>query len=237
LAATLWGERLYADRDSEGEFRIMSLGTVFLITAIIGGTVMACQFVLTLLGMDDGDAGVGHHDAGSIHDAGISHDGAMDHPNAWSDAGDAQLHPDTSWLFGVVSFRTLVAAAAFFGAAGRASIAAGVSEGRSLVVAVLAGLAAMYGMYWLMRGISHLQATGNERIGNAVGRRATVYVPVPADGQGAGKVQLSMQNRIVEFQAITDETEKLRTGETVEVVAVAGSDVLRVRRVPQAVEA
>jgi hypothetical protein len=40
-----------------------------------------------------------------------------------------------------------------------------------------------------------------------------------------------MQNRIVEFLAVTDEPEKLKTGETVEVVGVAGSDTVFVRRV------
>ncbi|MBA3483030.1 MAG: hypothetical protein H0T51_14575, partial [Pirellulales bacterium] len=56
----------------------------------------------------------------------------------------------------------------------------------------------------------------------------------PAGKQGAGKVQLSMQNRIVEFLAVTDEAEKLKTGETVEVVGVAGSDTVFVRRVVEA---
>ena len=35
-----------------------------------------------------------------------------------------------------------------------------------------------------------------------------------------------MQNRIVEYQAVTDDDSKLNTGETVEVVDIAGSDVL-----------
>jgi membrane-bound ClpP family serine protease len=42
-----------------------------------------------------------------------------------------------------------------------------------------------------------------------------------------------MQNRIVEFQAVSEESERLRTGETVEVTAVSGSDLVRVRRLPQ----
>jgi hypothetical protein len=88
-----------------------------------------------------------------------------------------------------------------------------------------------------MQAISKLTSSGNERIVNAIGCRGSVYIPIPPSGQGAGKVQLSMQNRIVEFQAVTDEPDRLRTGETVEVVAVAGSDLVRVRRVVQAVEA
>jgi hypothetical protein len=88
-----------------------------------------------------------------------------------------------------------------------------------------------------LRQISRLASSGNERIVNALGRRATVYIPIPADGRGAGKVQLSMQNRIVEFQAVTDGPEPLKTGEAVEVVAVSGSDMVRVRRLAEPVEA
>jgi membrane protein implicated in regulation of membrane protease activity len=140
-------------------------------------------------------------------------------------------------LFGVISFRTLVAAAAFFGVAGKAALSAGYAQSTSLILAGLVGLAAMYGMYWLMRSIANLSSSGNERIGNAVGLQATVYIPIPAARTGAGKVQLSMQNRIVEYQAVTDDAEPLKTGDNVEVVGVAGSDIVSVRRIPAAVQA
>ncbi len=224
------------------------LDAIFIIAAVVGGTVMVCQFVLTLMGLSDhGDVGGGFdvdvsgdvsdgggfHDAGGMQDAGV----AGDHHTNVATAADGQLHPDSSWLFGVLSFRTLVTAAAFFGLAGMAALRSGFAATPSLVLAMLAGLAAMYGMYWLMRSIAGLATSGNQRIGNAVGRRATVYIPIPADKQGAGKVQLSMQNRIVEFQAVTDEPLRLKTGETVEVVGVAGSDTVEVRRVVEVAHA
>jgi membrane protein implicated in regulation of membrane protease activity len=211
---------------------------------------MVCQFVLTLMGLSDdvsdGGGQLGHVDSGvsvgdvAGHDLGDSWGGHVhagdggvmgDHHTSVATAADGQIHhPDSSWLFGVLSFRTLVTAAAFFGLAGMAAQKSGFHPTSSLLVGVMAGVAAMYGMYWLMRSISMLNASGNQRIGNAVGRRATVYIPIPADQKGAGKVQLSMQNRIVEYQAVTDEPEKLKTGEAVEVVGVAGSDTVCVRR-------
>lgn len=222
------------------------LDLIFLIAAVIGGTVMVCQFGLTLLGIgDDGvDGGLDQHDASGefSHDLGdvgdvTSADPASEHHNTWSNAADGVHHSDSSWLFSVISFRTLIAAAAFFGVAGKASLSMGLSEPAALVLALGAGWGAMYGMYWMMRWVSGFASSGNERIGNAVGRRGTVYIPIPAEGQGKGKVQISMQNRIVEFQAVTDEGERLRTGEPVEVVAVDGSDLVRVRRVVEAVGA
>jgi membrane protein implicated in regulation of membrane protease activity len=218
------------------------LNIIFLVAAIVGGTVMVCQFVLTLMGLGD-DGGLDAHDAGAGFDGGdfgadLNGDGVVDHPTAAHTAADGEfVHADSSWLFGVLTFRTLITGAAFFGVAGRAATASNLSNGTALVIALAAGMAAMYGMYWLMRAIAGLTSSGNQRISSALGQRATVYIPIPGDRKGAGKVQISMQNRIVELQAVTDEPARLKTGETVEVVAITGSDQVRVRRVAQVVEA
>jgi membrane protein implicated in regulation of membrane protease activity len=227
------------------------MGTIFLVAAVIGGTVMVCQFALTLMGIGGhgADAGADIVDVtGDVHFGGDFHGdvgdvghlgGDVPHVDAMGahDASADNQHPDSSWLFGVLSFRTLVAAAAFFGVAGKAALSAGYAPSTSLILAVLVGAAAMYGTYKLMRLISQLSCSGTERIRNALGQQATVYVPIPAARQGAGKVQLSMQNRIVEYQAITDDAQPLKTGEEVEVVDIAGSDVVRVRRVAETVSA
>jgi hypothetical protein len=227
------------------------LNAIFLITAIVGGTVLVCQFLLTLLGLGGdagdvaGDAHLGGDFHGDAHVGGDFHgDGALgdsmhggvtgDHHTSLSTAADSYYqHPDSSWLFGVISFRTLVAAAAFFGVTGKACLSAGYAQSTSVILATIVGVCAMYGMYWLMRLIAGLGSSGNEQIGNAVGCRATVYVPIPPARRGAGKVQLSMQNRIVEFQAVTDDEEPLKTGQAVDVLGVAGSDVVNVRRALQ----
>ena len=210
------------------------MGTLFLIAAVVGGTILVCQFALTLLGLGHDGGGLDHHMGGDFH--GDAHVGGDSH--VFHTAGthsDADQHTDSTHVFSVISFRTLVAAIAFFGVSGRAALSAGYAPSTSFILAVIVGVAAMYGMYWLMRGIASLNSSGNERIGNAVGRRATVYLRIPATRSGAGKVQLSMQNRIVEYQAFTDETEPLQSGESVEVVNVAGGDTVYVRRVARPV--
>ena len=220
------------------------LSTIFLIAAVVGGTVLVCQFALTLLGMgddvsdaaSDGDfAGDGHFDGDLAGDS-VHAGGAHDQHTSLADAADGEFqHSDSSWLFGVLSFRTLVAAGAFFGVAGRAALSSGFSQPTSLLIATVVGVCAMYGMYGLMRLIASFTSSGNERIRNAVGREARVYIRIPAARNGRGKVQLTMQNRIVEYQAVTEDDEPLKTGETVRVVGVVGSDVVKVRRVRQTV--
>jgi hypothetical protein len=225
------------------------LDTLFLIAAVVGGTIMVCQFLLGLIGLghDIGDScggaaelPAGFH--GDFHGGGDSFHGhagdAASHDGSSANGDhDGQSHPNTNWLFSVISFRTLVAATAFFGVVGKAALSGGMNPTRSLALGLLAGAAAMYGMFWLMQSVSKLASSGNERIANAVGRRGTVYIPIPADGKGAGKVQLSMQNRIVELLAVTSEADRLKTGEKVEVVALESSDCVRVRRVKEPVEA
>lgn len=227
------------------------LNTIFLITAVVGGTVMVCQFALTVMGLagDEVD-GAGDFSADADFDGDVAgdvsggdiagdFDGADsvegniegDHQTHWSEADDPDVsHPDSSGVFKIVSFRTMVAAIAFFGMTGAAARSAEIGPAPSILIALAGGFAAMYGTFTLMQSITKLDSSGNEDIRNAIGQSATVYVPIPAAAGGMGKVQLSMQNRIVEFKAVTADAQALQTGDAVEVVSVTSGNTLEVRR-------
>jgi len=139
-------------------------------------------------------------------------------------------HPEASWFYEALSLRTLSAAVTFFGLAGKTGLAYDYSPFASLVLAILAGVAAMYIVCWLFKQVYKLQHSGTENIRNAIGAAAAVYVPIPGNRAGAGKVTFKLQNRLVEYQAITDDEERLATGEKVVIVAVVNSDTVRVTR-------
>src|SRR5258706_16286041 len=84
------------------------MDTAYLICALVGGTLVACQFLLTLLGLG------GHHDAGGDHD--ISGHDAGGHDAAGHDTDhDQHVHSSAaSWFLSVLTFRTLTAGGAFF---------------------------------------------------------------------------------------------------------------------------
>ncbi|MEQ8210055.1 MAG: hypothetical protein RH917_09505 [Lacipirellulaceae bacterium] len=222
------------------------LNTIFLITAVVGGTVMVCQFALTVMGLAgdevdgagdfsaDAEVGADFDTGGDVSgDLGDADGGDVDgdHQTHWSEADDPDVsHPDSSGVFKIVSFRTMVAAIAFFGMTGAAARSAEIGPAPSILIALAGGFAAMYGTFYLMQSITKLDSSGNEDISNAVGQSATVYVPIPAAQGGMGKVQLSMQNRIVEFKAVTADAEPLKTGDAVEVISVTSGDTLEVRR-------
>jgi len=199
---------------------------LFLTCAVIGGTVLVCQFVMTVAGLGGdhdfgGDAGHAGFDHDVPHD--VSHDAAHEQ-------GDD--HHGSTWLFGVITFRTVVAAIAFFGLAGMASISANLRPGMTFLIAGGTGLAAMYCVHWLMQGLHRLRAEGTERIDQSVGKQGTVYLSIPARKAGAGKIHLSLQNRMVEYQAVSAAEEKLPSGATIVVVGVLGPDLVEVAPVP-----
>jgi hypothetical protein len=103
----------------------------------------------------------------------------------------------------------------------------------TLVIALSAALAAMYGVYWLFKQVYKVQHAGNENIRLSVGLPAKVYVPIPAGRAGVGKVMFRLQDRTVEYQALSDEEDRLRTGEEVIVTGVVNSDTVCVARAPQ----
>src|SRR5438093_201247 len=69
-------------------------------------------------------------------------------------------------------------------------------------------------------------------IAGAVGKTGTVYLSVPGRRAGTGKVTLKLQNRTVEYKAVTPDAD-LPTGTAVRVVAVVNSDTVEIVPVPQ----
>ncbi len=193
------------------------LDILFMICAGVGGAIMLIQFGLMFLGIgDDGLDGAidGDLNAGGGLDADVDLDGGLDtdadHHTSLGDAADADYdHPGSMWLFQVISLRGIVAAIAFFGLGGMWAQASEMAPTASIAVGAGLGLAAMYGVYWTMQQLYKLRASGTINIANAVGKEATIYIPVPGGGDGRGKIQVTVQNRTMEYEAITDDAERL----------------------------
>jgi len=205
------------------------MATLFLVCAAVGGTILIGQFVLALVGFGghdfDGDM---PHDIGDVpHDVHLDgHDAhGPDQELGEHGVGHGNL---STWLFGVISFKTLTAATAFFGLAGCAANAGQMSPVAQMTIAIAAGVGAMYSVHWLMRSMRRLSEDGTLRVNRAVGRQGVVYLTIPANRKAAGKVQIQLQNRLMEYQAVTDHDEPLATGAKIQVVGVSGSSVLEV---------
>lgn len=198
---------------------------VFFVCAVAGTTVFVLQFLLSLLGL-----GAEHLDFDLPAD--LDHDvdmGAVDHLHGVGshDPSHIEGHGSTR-LFGMISIRTVTAAVAFFGLAGIGMLASGRSVAAALAVALGSGFLAMYVVHYLMRQLVRLRHDGTVRMESMVGETGSVYIPVPGNHAGRGKVQLRTPHGIVECAAVTDGAEELPTGTVVEVVDVLEAAIVQV---------
>ena len=201
------------------------MATLFLICATIGGTVLIGQFVLALVGFG------GHGDFADSLGHDLPHDVHVDSHAAGPDSemGDHAVgHGNLStWLFGVLSFKALVAFAGLFGLTGLALFDTGWSSFARIGVSTLVGFAGMLVVALLMRSLLRMSSSGSLDPRNAVGVGGAVYLKIPAYGRGAGKVTLELQGRSLQLEAVTDGDE-IPTGSRVKVVGLVGEDTLKV---------
>ena len=169
---------------------------IFTAMAVPATVVMIIQALLLLLGIGGGDGDVDVDDISDI---------------------DAEASEGLS----LIRVRGIVA---FFSVGGWAGLVCDTGELPvviSVLIATAAGLAAMIGVALLFKSIMKLQTSGNIVIANAVGKTATVYIPIPPRKEGRGKVTVLVQNRFVELEAMTEDERCLETNETVTICAVA----------------
>jgi membrane protein implicated in regulation of membrane protease activity len=192
--------------------------TVYAICAVVGGVIFLVQFLMSIVG-----AGGAEADFGS---------GGTDQFDLTHGIDSAHHGADPSQFFGILTFKTIVAALAFFGLAGLAANAAGFTTGVTLAIAFASGVAAMFVVAALMRALLSLQEEGTEQIRNAIGQTGTVYLTIPGKKEGFGKVTLDIQSRTAEYQAVTFQ-DKLPTGSKIVVVDVIGPDTVEVIAAPE----
>lgn len=197
---------------------------IFLYTAIPFSVVLLIQAVITIIGLGGGDSDA---DTGGLdgHEVSVDHDASMDNADGHLDAS----HESDDFMHaGSFKFFTVRGIVAFFCVFGWTGFALDPSLGiaLTLLISVAAGLLAMFVIGLMFYAVRRLQSSGNIRYSNAVGKMAEVYIPIPARRGGRGKVMVEIQERLVEAEAITDENEKLKTGETVRVTGNAGNTLI-----------
>lgn len=196
------GRPRYGGAQSTRALRNMT--TVFLTCVAIGGFVLAAQVVLGLVGLDS--------------------DIELDAPDADLDLDSGDL----SHGLDLLSVRALAAAAAVFGAAGLfldqflpGWLAAGLAVGPGFLAALVNA--------WLTRWMLGMQSSGSLRLHGAIGKEARVYLTIPSDGGGPGRIHVALQGRSIELPAITRESVPLPSGSSVTILGlVEGSETVEV---------
>jgi len=166
--------------------------------ALLGGSVLLIMTVMSLFGGDHGDM---HHDVAGSGD----HDAAAN----------------------LLSVRSVAAFIAFFGLASWGCLKSGWSPMASLVVGLFAGSLMLVAVGLLFRLPSKMHSQGNIEPEGAVGKVGHVYLRIPANNAGKGKITLVLQGRTAEFHACTKGAE-IPTGAEVRIARLITSDTFEV---------
>lgn len=170
--------------------------------------IFVIQSILTFIGADAGEGGI---------DADIDID--FD-----SDAADAAVDGGTN----LYTFRNFVNFILGFGWSAILLQEKIQSVPLLLIISTAVGVALVAIVMYLFKWLSSMQQSGNINVFKAaVGCIGSVYLTIPGERKGEGKVQISINNSVREYNAVTD-GDTLRTGTQIRVVEVLSPDTMLV---------
>ena len=97
-----------------------------------------------------------------------------------------------------------------------------------IILSVLVGVALVIAVMYLFKWLSSMQQSGNINVYKAaVGCQGKCYLRIPAERGGEGKVQITIQGAVREYNAVTDGDE-IKTGASVKVLEAVDANTLLV---------
>ena len=170
--------------------------------------IFIIQSIMTFIGADAGEGGI---------DADI--DTGFD-----SDVADAAVEGGTN----LYTFRNFVNFILGFGWSAILLQEKIPSVPLLLVVSAAVGVALVAVVMYLFKWLSSMQQSGNINVYKAaVGCIGSTYLTIPGERKGEGKVQISINNSVREYNAVTD-GDTLKTGTQIRVVEVLSPDTMLV---------
>ena len=98
-----------------------------------------------------------------------------------------------------------------------------------ILVSVIVGIALVVAVMYLVKWLASMQQSGNIDVNkSAKGCEGTVYLTIPAARAGEGKVQISINGAVREYDAVTESDSALKSGTPIRVVDVVNASTLLV---------
>lgn len=185
------------------------LAKILFCTGIASTAVLLVQIILLIVGFASGSFD-------DFDGADVDFDGD----------GDIDLDDAGSSGIGWFTVKGLVAFFSIGSWTGFAMDVSGCHEALTICIAILTGVVALVGVGFLYKALNKLQYNGIMNLKNAIGKEAEVYLTIPANNGGLGKVNLQLQERYVELDARTNDAEAIPTGSIVKVVGVINGDLI-----------
>jgi len=197
------------------------LKQIFYTVAVPATLILAIQSIMAIIGLGDFDS-----DVSGAHD--LSGNSIDNYDGLGGTDADADSGFDGDFKF--FTIRGIIAFFSIFGWTG-ATLADNVHPLVAIVLAFLAGTLAMVAIGYLFYGMTKLQASGNIQYSNCVGKSGEVYLTIPPNKQGRGKVTLTVQERLIEVSAITETNQPIKSGEQIKVISMLPDHTAIVERV------
>ena len=209
------------------------LQQIFACCAIPATVILIIQTLLLMFGFgahaaDNGE--IDHdfdHDFDHGTDHGFSHDSSHDIDSADHDINHDGAHHASGVR--LISLRGFVAFFAVGGWLGVALLKSGVSAVLSVIIAFAGGSLALLFVGFVLKLLYDMQESGNIDPRNAVAKTGSVYIRIPANRTGTGKINITVQGAYKEMDAVTDCDEDIQSGKMVQVVSITADNTLVVR--------
>lgn len=199
---------------------LATLQQVFYYIAVPFTVILFIQLIMTLIGLSGSGSDV-DTDADADFDMDADADADVD-----IDSDVESFEPGMMAGFRFFTVRGIVAFFCIFGWTGAALFSSGMQTIWIVLLSAAAGFFAMFVIGLIFYGVKKLQSSGNIQYSNAIGRTGNVYIPIPPNRSGKGKVMVTVQERLIEAEAITDEKKKIPTGETVKIAGNIGTTLI-----------
>jgi len=143
---------------------------------------------------------------------------------------DFDVETDDGIGFQFFTLKNLVAFFTIFAWAGIACLDSGLSNGVSMIISFIGGIAMMGIMGSLFYFLGKATASGTLKMKNAVGAVGEVYMEVKAQRGNIGQIQVQVQGTLRTLEALTDDKENLPQGTVVSVSEIANNNILIVTK-------
>ncbi len=105
------------------------------------------------------------------------------------------------------------------------------ATGLRMLISILVGIVLVAIVMLLFKWLTDMQQSGNINVfKSAVDCEGTVYLTIPGERAGEGKVQITINNSVREYAAVTDGP-TLKTGQRIRVVEAVSSNTLLVEEI------
>ena len=210
---------------------LTNLQQVSFIIATTATAIMIIFIILMLIGMDGAESFDGDVDLDVDVDMDIDADIDIDEVD-----GSIDIYNNDS-ILSISGLRivTIRGALAFFSTGGWPLdlFAESMPVWLAVILSILTGAVASILLAYAMRAAMKLESSGNLHYQTAVGKTAVVYIRIPKELTGKGKVLFNHQGKMVEVDAVTKGKEDIISKREVKIVGLQDETTLVVKKIEE----